>query len=302
MSNWDGEKYKIANLDMEPTTFNDDGSSRISIIYNFPMGYGSNSDQESALVRPFRKVIREGKPIGKISYLFFKDGNEHRVLGSFAYTGKRILYFPSITDRRLTFYSDERYNITENTLHIDHFSLESNLRTWHWTLLEKKEKSIRMTTQNTKRITSSLFRWFVMGIQSIDRLESMPEKQGIIVNSHSGDISRRVSIILDSMKKSIFQVTEVRDKVESPYFIIFEFFISTNQLPDFPDVKVFDLRGTSATIEDKRSEVLTRNHRIFLRGFSGTIWVRVSKIRGSIPSHAIFVSGHELKNFNEGVT
>jgi hypothetical protein len=55
----------------------ENGHPYLPLMYVFPFGTELEVDQNSALVRPFKKVLTDGKPIGDINYIPFmkKMGN-----------------------------------------------------------------------------------------------------------------------------------------------------------------------------------------------------------------------------------
>lgn len=49
------------------------GEHCIPISYNFPLATGGSINDDSALVNPFKKVLNDGKPIGKTAFAFYHD-------------------------------------------------------------------------------------------------------------------------------------------------------------------------------------------------------------------------------------
>ncbi|MGQ0796015.1 MAG: hypothetical protein ACT4N5_07535 [Nitrosopumilaceae archaeon] len=288
-----GELGKAYFLPLDPL-IDENGRPNMPIYYCFPVGSGDSISEDSALVRPLRKIIRDGKPIGKIAYVFYKERNEFFVLGSFAYTGKRLIFFPGLVDRRVTIAPDGS-NPLENgiLLNSDHYSLEENWRIWHITLAEKDTQGIKYGKRNTRKINNSLFRWFTFGVESTSRLELMPKTQEIrFSGANLPDLQRRYKIIKDARDNSRFPVIHLDDDPAEPHYLNFEFFVSTKlikELKDFPEAIVDDLKNTSAIVNDPRTDVLVRNHQVVLNDFDGFIWIRVSKIRGNLSCGAITV-------------
>ncbi len=117
----------------------------------------------SALFEPWRRLAETGKPTGTANFMFL-DGQEAmpigcrtilracwqtltraperayawrlvRVLGAVCHTpGGQLLYFPGFTGTSLTAYDHKgRVLKDQNPFLVDHFTLESNFRTWHIT-------------------------------------------------------------------------------------------------------------------------------------------------------------------------
>jgi hypothetical protein len=58
------------------------------IYYHFPFGTGNSIGEDSALVRPFKKLMQEGKPSGRTAFVFYRQDN---LSSTFAYFVKRSL-------------------------------------------------------------------------------------------------------------------------------------------------------------------------------------------------------------------
>jgi hypothetical protein len=60
------------------------GELYIPIHYDFTNGRGPSLDENSALVKPFRNIFKDGKPPDEISFVFHQENeNDYFVLGSF---------------------------------------------------------------------------------------------------------------------------------------------------------------------------------------------------------------------------
>jgi hypothetical protein len=53
------------------------GQPYIPLYYHFPFGKGNSINEYSALVKPFRKLLEEGKPIGKTAFLFYRENDSY---------------------------------------------------------------------------------------------------------------------------------------------------------------------------------------------------------------------------------
>jgi hypothetical protein len=200
------------------------GQPYIPLYYDFPFGTGNSINEYSALVKPFRKLLEEGKPIGKTAFLFYREDNSYFVLGSFAFTN-RTIFFPGLNFSRIIHTPDGRDLTPNHTANnITHFTLESNFIDWH---IKPVQKEIRYPSQKTRRVNDDVFLWFVMGIPDVTKLESMPKTQEYLLKApHQGDLERRQKIMLESVDGSIFPVTEMTHNPIASYFLNFEFFVS----------------------------------------------------------------------------
>lgn len=201
------------------------GNPYIPLYYHFPVGIGNSINEYSALVKPFRKLIEEGKPIGKTAFVFYREDNAYFVLGAFAFTN-RTIFFPGLTFSRVIHAPDNR-DLTGELHNIEHFTLEHNLTDWHIKLIQSEA---RYPTQKTRKVNDNVFLWFVMGIPEVNKLEPMPKTQEYQLKApHKVDLERRKKVMLESVKGSIFPVAGINDNPISPYFINFEFFVSNRK-------------------------------------------------------------------------
>lgn len=295
MSGWTEDPPEEASILVLNPSIDEDGQAYLPLLYTFSFGNGGSVHEKSALVRPFRKILVDGKPIGKISYIFYKEKGEHFVLGSFAYSGKRIMFFPGLVDRRVTL-SPEGQRILEKGLvhNIDHLSLEADFRTWHLSLEGKIAKYRRM---NTKRVRDDMFLWFVMGIKNVKHLEPAPKAQEIRLTWRSlPEINRRLKVILEAREGAQFPITHIDgDPPTEPYFLNFEFFVSLRRTKEYsPPLTVYDAGILSKSTRDPRGAVRTRAHPVIFGGFDGMLWVRASKVMGSFESNAEFLNAADF--------
>lgn len=174
-----GGPVGYARIVIEEPEIDSDGKPYIPISYHFPVGTGDSIDENSALVKPFRSILEDGKPVGQIVFVFYQENDTDFVLGSFVNTvGNRILFFPGLRLSRVTHTPDGIDLRLEDLHNVDHFTLEKeNLTDWHLTLLQKKEKGTRYGRLQTKKIGHKTFLWFLMALQRATQLESMPNKQ-----------------------------------------------------------------------------------------------------------------------------
>lgn len=73
MSGWTGEILGGAAVIPLQPEIDKNGDCVLPLLYTFPMGNGESISEGSALVRPFKKILKNGKPVGKIYYIFYKE-------------------------------------------------------------------------------------------------------------------------------------------------------------------------------------------------------------------------------------
>jgi hypothetical protein len=237
-------------------------------------------------------VLKEGKPMGTISYIFYQDKASYFILGCFVYTKKRILFFPGITNRQLLNSSDH-IDLTDKNHFVDHYSLEESLRTYHLTLVNKRQTGAKYPKMNTIRVKENMFLWLCFGIKSADMLETAPKTQEIRLKARNpADLKRRQKFI-DDARGGIFNVVKVKEEPDSDFYINFEVYVSTKQskeeLPPEVGYHVAMSNYDTLTKED-REQIPVRLHYVLLKGFSGCLWVRVSKLKGTLHNHMVFLS------------
>lgn len=291
MTKWTNQVLGKASMIPLKPEIDKNGDRILPLLYTFPIGNGGSLSESSALVRPFKKILRDGKPIGKIYYIFYKDNQEYYVLGSLTYSSGRLIFFPGHIDLRMTWAKD-RPILSEGLLHhFDHLTLESNLRTYHLTLLEKETQGTKYQKMNTKFLGKDMILWFVMGVQSADKLEEAPTTQTLRLRwQNPADLNRRYKII-EEARGGIFRAIEAAEQTEPPFYINFEFFVSLNPSPKAePPSRLFAIKGPdSESDETKIIDVPTRANTIKPQGFSGLIWIRTSKIKTMLGDDHVIV-------------
>lgn len=295
MSEWTGGVLGGASVTPLKPEIDNNGDRILPLLYTFPMGNGGSISESSALVRPFKKILRDGKPVGKIYYIFHKEKDEYYVLGSLAFSSGRLIFFPGHVDLRMTLAKDRPVLDAGIVHHFDHLTLESNLRTYHLTLLEKETQGIKYQKMNTKFVSKDMILWFVMGVQSANKLEAAPRTQTLRLRWHNtADLNRRYKII-ENARGGVFPVTEAPGDLEAPYFMNFEFFVSLNPSPRA------ELRSRlfhAGVLEDQpietRKNAPTRAIFIKPQGFPGLVWVRASKIKGELESYAVVLDSRDF--------
>lgn len=280
----------VSTFHINSLTEIENNSWKLDVDYIFPYGHDESTNQESVLVKPFRSLLTEGKLIGKLKYIFYKEGNTFFTLGTFVKSKKYLLFFPGLVTTKLTKSpADGEFN---DIMHIDHFSLEPNLRKWHITMKEKRTEGKRVKSKNTKRVSDTLFLWFVLGVKSIDKLEKTPKKQKIVLQSPNFlDLKRRHKEMINSRKNSIFHITELDYDINKNYYLNYEFFVSKEKLIDYPTIEtIYTAKHLSSNKELPHVEK-SRAHILSINDFSGSVYVRITKNPGILEEDAVIIPG-----------
>lgn len=72
--------------------------------------------------------MKDGSPIGRTTFIFYRDDNIDYVLGAlaFGYNTGRTMFFPGLNAVHVTRRPDGK-DLTEESDHIDHFTLDDDL-------------------------------------------------------------------------------------------------------------------------------------------------------------------------------
>jgi hypothetical protein len=297
----DIENLGSAYIDINHITIIEDtnGMFEISIPYRFPIGKEESIRKDSALVKPFEQILLEGKPLERVSYFFYGENGDYWLIGSFAYTiARRILFFPGLNMARVK-HSPDNKEVLDEIHNIDHLTLESNLKTWHVSLREKKDKGIKYPRMKPAKISEGVLLWFVMAVPSAKKLEPMPKSQEYIIKANKKEannieiLEKRLGNFFQSRHQSLFPVIEWKHDSPIPCFINFEIFIliGNKRETDLPDKLFF--APPPLTKPGRMDEgIRSRTGYPSPLDDSISVCIRVSKIRGSLYQDAGYDGGY----------
>lgn len=161
--NWDGGVAGISRFSYQVYQLQSSGA--LLIKREFPFGNGTSDNIDSALMRPFRKILFEGKSPGTITHTLHYDEHDYFILGSFVATTKCIIFFPGEMDRKVMTFAEQEYYNKGISLNVDHYTLDRTFETWHITLDEKRTKNTHFPTQLTKKsILQIIFGLFIESV------------------------------------------------------------------------------------------------------------------------------------------
>lgn len=285
-----------AKISIREPRMDSDGEPYLPIYYDFPIGIGHSLDENSALVKPlvkpFRNILKEGKPAEEILFVFHEENQkDYFVLGSFVKTiGNKILFFPGLKFSRIIHTPTGKDLKNEELHNIDHFTLENkNLSRWHVTLVQKSIQGIRYPILRTKAVNDNAFLWFLMAIKDHTALESMPRTQEYRLKGPPTDLKRRFQNMTKSIEGKPFQVTSVKSRQAPPTFLNFEVFV-TRGGELYPPRDVFVIPSPISVSSDNKQEIQSRVHD-FCLDQTISISIRVYKISGSIMYDGIYFPG-----------
>lgn len=263
----------------------------VKLTLTFSIGEGTDHSQSICLIRPLLKLVRTGKPIGKINYIFYHhlDGKYYN-LGSLCRTeGRKILFFPGFQLRNLMWLLNnkgdlKRFDMPEFL--VDHFTVERNLKKVHWTFLKKDKINEKKYPAffPTYPLNENLIFWFGLSVQDPSLLETTAKEAKFTFASPPSDTERRIKNIEDARKEAVFHIVEHVDKrrFSENEFVHFNFFICPKDY-GIPKEHVFlSLPTKEPLVSNFQSLDLTpyRTHYVSLLGFDSTIAVLASRHKG----------------------
>lgn len=287
----------IEKLDLQSKN----GINYLPIRFNFPPGKGV-SFENSTLVRPLENLLKDGRPLGKFNYIFYHYNDDYRIIGTIINTGKKLIFFPATSITKVSDSPPDEHLIHNISLNIDHFTLDENLEKWHITFKEKKgSKKHKFQTRKTKKIHDSLRLWFVMTVQSLNKLEKMPKFQEYKLFAHKEEErERRFSEFIDAREGSMFPVISDKGNPATDWYLNIEFFIGENNSEDYREdlpqtPTVYHANHLSSNKGKPVTNLHTRDVFVNLTNFDARFWVRISKMPGILDKEAYFIPGSDFK-------
>ena len=278
-----------------------DNEISVQIIHEFSKGSGLSKSLNSLLMRPFSKLMSTGKPPGKVNYLILRESDVDYLLGAFSYTEKRLLFFPGMKEHQIDSFN---YSIVihdqKHDTQIDHISLEHSLTSSHISFLNKEKTKTRVSSFNPMSITNEFSLWLVWRFKSCKNLELLPQTHQLFIEGKpKSEILRRVNEMFQSIRQSQSDLVLADDVAKDHNFWNIELFVSTHQesISTFPGYVLHD--KTSLVIEDESDDYTASLFQIIFNDFTGSIWVKVTKLYGKLFSDHVIIS--ESKEYEKSV-
>jgi len=273
------------------------GRHTFIVTCSFEFGVGKTQDESSALIRPFRVLVIEGRPFEWISHLFLKSDNFY-VLGALCLTmNKRLLFYPGLIARTPQWYViRSKLSKIESGCFIDHLTLEANLKSLHVTMLDlNSKKSGSISKFKTKKPAEGLTYFFGLSLRSERDLELSPQEIRFLFSSSESDCERRARIITDSAKASVSQILELPFTVTKSQdrFLHFDFLVglqNRNSLKNIVPAPTAAPTGPPALKEivSTPKSIETQIYPVKLPLLGGTLWIVASVRDGELSEKAVF--------------
>jgi len=274
----------------------------VEIKFTNPLGTGLSEGKvavSSALGRPFKRLFESGKPIEKLTYIYFQPPQGAlRTLGSLCYSqGGRVVFYPGLTTRSVRWFSQGNKLVpvaTSTSKLLDHITLDSDFGRWHATVLTTHgAKRTRIPSQRTRQVGKDLIFWFALCVRNPTILEVAPATLTLgPFPVTSSDSKRRAELAMMAREGAIFVITQLHDDetLPSTAFVIFEFWICENPREQRNEVVVPIAPPAVAEPLSPPTELLCRDHDIVIPGLSTRFNVNTYKLVGTLAEEAIICS------------
>ncbi len=163
---------------------------------------GVDDDPNNPLARGLDRLIRDGKPLGKISLCFLDPDtgpgiHEAKWVGVFVFSaGDQLVYFPGFGNQYQQLQiSRHRGRKQDRRFNVDHVTLEKSLVRWHIT----SPKSLRRQRGfGTADLGSGRHLWFGMSLNSFDVLREVKSQTVVGGNVPESDSKRRLDTFMQA--------------------------------------------------------------------------------------------------------
>jgi hypothetical protein len=163
-------------------------------------GVGELEDSQSAIARPYRRLVEDGSDPGKISYVLISSapGGPYKMAGAVCETsGQRLLFFPGSRIRRVTSLFNPRHAASAQTLAgiVDHITFEMKSRRAHITeVLPGGRRGVVLKLPRRREVGQRLYAWFGMTLRSVAALDNVPARLWFTAQCPTSDTERRLEL------------------------------------------------------------------------------------------------------------
>jgi hypothetical protein len=163
-------------------------------------GIGEFEDSQSAVTRPYRRLVEDGVDPGNITYVLIRSTprSQSKVLGTFCETsGPRLLFFPGGRIRRLNSLFKRKPTAAAQTVDgiVDHITFETSNRESHVTEeLSNSKRRVVLNPPRRREVGQALYAWFGITLRSVAVLESIPGKLWFSAECPASDVDRRLAL------------------------------------------------------------------------------------------------------------
>jgi hypothetical protein len=169
-------------------------------------GVGEFEDAQSAVARPYRRLVEDGVDPGNITYVILHSApsSQSKILGTFCETsGQRLLFFPGGRIRRLNSLFKRKPTAAAQAVDgiIDHITFETSNRKSHVTeVLSNGKRKVALNLPRRQEVGQSLYAWFGITLRSDAVLDRIPGKLWFSAECPASDIDRRLALFHKACK------------------------------------------------------------------------------------------------------
>jgi hypothetical protein len=193
-------------------------------------GVGEFEDSQSAVARPYRRLVEDGIDPGNITYVLIRSApsSQYKVLGTFCETsGQRLLFFPRGRIRRLTSLFKRKPAAAAQAVDgiVDHITFETSNRKSHVTeVLSNSKRRVVLNLSQRREVGQALYAWFGITLRSVAVLDSIPGKLWFSAECPVSDVDRRLALFHKACKASrICTLSDAQATAET--FLQINFFV-----------------------------------------------------------------------------
>lgn len=171
-------------------------------------GVGEFEDSQSAVARPYRRMVEDGVDPGNITYVLIRSAprSQHKMLGTFCETsGQRLLFFPGGHIRRLNSLFKRKPTAAAQALDgiVDHITFETSNRKSHVTeVLSNGKRRVVLNLPRRREVGQALYAWFGITLRSVAVLDRIPGKLWFSAECPASDVDRRLALFHKACKAS----------------------------------------------------------------------------------------------------
>ena len=222
----------------------------IEITGSFPYGSnGSDHDRQNPLSRSLDRLLRTGKPPGKITNCYLVDDvGIWRWFGVLGFSeGDRVLFYPGFSgcyDQTSSYVRDEKglQDRGSKSIQIDHVSLEKDLQSTHFTSAQSKQ---HLGSFSTLSLNEGRYLWFGLSVRCTEVLRPLMKDTRAVATGPAIDSKRRVEEFEKSILGQVFQGLEFPPGVcVQPGFAHFSVIVGSRGFADYTGA---DLRSRALT-------------------------------------------------------
>jgi hypothetical protein len=236
---------------------------------------GIDNDTNNPLARATSSLLVDGNPQQKLSLCFYNDSIMDRTegkqnlkwFGAFVLSSAdRLIFFPGFNF--ITTWvkvAGKRAREKRHDIHIDHITLEKNLRRWHFTSHGSKS---HLGSGLTTDLGDNRFLWFGMSVAGCDVLKAVKQETVFHTLVPASDTLRRIDVFKASREGVVYKILSVHPDAKQRFIMGFLHFGLIVGPPGFVDYSGpnFGVPFGSPFVKEKLPNPLTniplRLHRI----------------------------------------